>query len=56
MFVKYPLNCLNLVIGGDINVSLGISESWEPHAHVDPLADFFLNKIWMSCLIDADLI
>jgi len=38
-----PLLCGDsLVIGGDLNFSLGQSEVWGPHAHVDSLAGFFV--------------
>lgn len=46
----------NLVVGGDLNFSLGLSETWGPQAHVDPLADFFLNKIKDGRLIDINII
>jgi len=35
----------NLVIRGDLNFSLGISKTWGPSAHADPLSDFFSNII-----------
>lgn len=44
------------MVGGDLNVSLGLSESWGPNAQVDPLADFFLNKIWLARFINVDLL
>lgn len=50
------LNSSNIVVGGDLNVSLGLSESWGPMAQANPLADFFLNKLWMGKFIDVDLL
>ena len=55
-FSKPLLNFSNLVLGGDLNVSLGLSEFWGPNAQVDPLIDFFLNKIWLERFIDVDLL
>lgn len=31
----------NLIIGGDLNFSLGFSESWGLQAQADPLAGYF---------------
>lgn len=50
------MNNLNLVVGGDLNLSLGFSETWGPAAQVDPLAEIFLNKIRSGKLLDVNLI
>ena len=36
-FQKYFLNHQNLIIGGDLNFSLGVSESWGANARANPL-------------------
>ena len=33
----------NLVFGGDLNFSLGLSEIWGLHAQIDPLSNYFHN-------------
>jgi len=45
LFGNPLLNGDSLVIGGDLNFSLGQSEVWGPHAHPDTLADFFVQKL-----------
>ena len=55
-FQKSFLNHQNLIIGGDLNFSLGVSESWGANARADPLTDFFLSKITSSHLIDLSLL
>jgi len=44
----------SLVIGGDLNFSLGQSEVWGPHAHMDPLAGFFVQKFVEKGWLDID--
>lgn len=56
LFSKSLLNFSKLLVGGDLNVSLGLFEPWGPDAQLDPLADFFLNKIQMGRLIDLDIL
>jgi hypothetical protein len=34
-----------VVMGGDLNFTLGASEVWGPTAHLDPLAYFFLSQL-----------
>lgn len=46
----------NLVIGGDLNFSIGIAEAWGPLAKEDPLSDFFLNAFSSHNLIKANMI
>jgi hypothetical protein len=43
-----------LILGGDLNLSLGPSEVWGDSARPDPLADFFFHKFAESRLIDLD--
>lgn len=50
------LNNSKVVVGGDLSVSLGLFESLGLLAQVDPLADFFLNKLLMGRFIEVDLI
>lgn len=42
----------NIILGGDLNFSLGLSESWGHHAQVDPLLVFFENLLDLHNLID----
>ena len=42
----------HIILGGDLNFSLGISKSWGTHAIPDPLADFFSSKLEVVDLID----
>eukprot|EP00253_Pinus_taeda_P012218 PITA_12218 len=46
--MKSPL----MIMGGDLNFSLGRAEAWGPSAREDPLAEFFLNLISENNLID----
>lgn len=46
----------NLVIGVDLNFPLGLSETWGPSTHVNPLSNFFSKKISDKKLMDINLI
>lgn len=46
----------NLIIGGDLNFSMGTSEAWGPLAREDPLTDFFTNALLSHQLIDVNII
>ena len=35
------LKCNNLILGGDLNFSMGLSEIWGIRARLDPLSNFF---------------
>lgn len=43
-----------VIIGGDLNFSLGRSEVWGPTAHVDILSDYFIQKLGGRNLIDLE--
>jgi hypothetical protein len=43
-----------LILGGDLNLSLGPSEVWGDSARPDPLADFFCQKFVECRLTDLD--
>ena len=43
-----------MIIGGDLNFTLGEHEIWGPKARVDPLAPSFTNISMDSKLIDLD--
>ena len=43
-----------LVLGGDINFSLGLSEIWGVNARVDALTDFFTNLLEGMGLVDIN--
>ena len=38
------LNCTEIIFGGDLNFSLGLSEIWGVRARIDCLSDFFFKK------------
>lgn len=42
----------NLILGGDLNLSIGYLESWGDHAQIDPLSDLFENVLEDHSLID----
>jgi len=44
----------SVIIGGDLNFSLGHSEIWGPQARVDNLTDFFTQNLMNLNLIDID--
>ena len=44
----------NLIIGGDLNFTLGAHEIWGPKARTYPLAPFFINLLQNLKLIDLD--
>eukprot|EP00253_Pinus_taeda_P010845 PITA_10845 len=46
--MKSPL----MIMGGDLNFSIGRAEAWGPSAREDPLSDFFFNLITKNNLID----
>ena len=45
---------INLIIGGDLNFTLGAHEIWGPKARIDPLAPYFSNILMESKLVDLD--
>ena len=44
----------SVVLGGDFNFSLGHNEVWGPHAQVDSLAGFFVQKLMEKGLLDIE--
>eukprot|EP00253_Pinus_taeda_P026957 PITA_26957 len=42
----------NVILGGDLNFSLGFSESWGHQAQIDPLSDFFEHLLEIHHWID----
>jgi len=44
----------SLIIGGDLNFSLGQDEVWGPHAHVDSLAGYFVQMLAVKGWLDID--
>ena len=51
---SHLLRCENLVIGGNMNFTLGVHELWGPRARVDPLASFFSNLLQNIKMVDLD--
>lgn len=45
-----------LLIGGDLNFSLGAADIWGPSARIDPLTDFFTHLFHSHKLLDVNLI
>jgi hypothetical protein len=43
-----------IILGGDLNLSLGVSEVWGPRAKYDPLSDLFKHIIEEKGLSDLD--
>jgi len=44
-----------LILGGDLNFTLGHAEVWGPHAQVDPLSDVFTHHLADNNLLDIVL-
>ena len=44
----------SVVLGGDFNFSLGHNEVWGPHAQVDSLAGYFVQKLVEKGLLDIE--
>ena len=44
----------SIVMGDDLNFSLGHNEVWGPHAQVDSLAGFFVQKLMEKGLLDIE--
>jgi hypothetical protein len=44
----------SIIIGGDLNFSLGQSKFWCPHARADPLAGFFIQNFSECKLTDVE--
>ena len=44
-----------VIMGGDLNFSLGISESWGTHAILDPLVDFIITSLEQADLIHIQM-
>ena len=51
---KSQLGHSNLLVSGDLNFSLGLSEAWGLSSQVDPLTNFFLHKLASLGLEDVD--
>eukprot|EP00253_Pinus_taeda_P030670 PITA_30670 len=49
------LNEDNVIIGGDLNFSLGFRESWGSDAQIDPITDFMSNLLEQSNFIDIPM-
>jgi hypothetical protein len=53
LFSKDLLNSDLLILGGDLNFSLGEAESWGPTTHPDSQAEFFSHLMASNGLIDV---
>ena len=47
------LKCEKLILEGDLNFSLGLSEIWGIRARLDPLSDFFTKSLEDFGLVDV---
>jgi len=54
LFKKDCFKGNSVIIGGDLNFTLGQSEVWGPQARVDTLADFFIHNLMELNLIDIE--
>ena len=54
LFSKYFFCHDRVIVGGDLNFSLGTTEIWGPKAIPDPLSDFFKSHLIQRDLIDLD--
>eukprot|EP00253_Pinus_taeda_P030772 PITA_30772 len=52
LLAKSPMNSSLMVVGGDLNFSMGRAEAWGPSAREDPLSDFFHKALLDKNLID----
>ena len=46
------LKCDKLILGGDLNFSMGFSKIWGTKARLDPLFDFFIKSLETFGLVD----
>eukprot|EP00253_Pinus_taeda_P014598 PITA_14598 len=49
------LNEDHVIIGGDLNFSLGFRESWGANAQIDPISNFMINQLEQSKFIDVPM-
>lgn len=54
IFTKSFLKDQQVILGGDLNFSLGFSEVWGTHARADPLTSFFTQKMVECNLLDIE--
>ncbi len=52
LMAKSLMKSSMLIVGGDLNFSIGRAEAWGPSAREDPLSDFFLNLLLDNNLTD----
>jgi hypothetical protein len=43
-----------VVIGGDLNFTLGASKVWGPTTQLDPLSSYFIRKLEETSLLDIE--
>ena len=46
------LKCQKLILGGDLNFSMGLSEIWGTRERLDSLSDFFIKYLETFGLVD----
>jgi len=46
------LSQLGVIVGGDLNFSLGVTKFWSPHSILDPLTDYFSHYFDTLGLLD----
>jgi hypothetical protein len=43
-----------VIVGGDLNFSLGVAEVWGPRTCLDPLSDYFTHFLDLHGLLDLE--
>ena len=56
LFSKECLIVQNMILGRDLNFSLGLSKVWGPMGHDDSLSEHFTRKLEEVGLLDIELI
>ena len=54
LFQNPMANGDSVVLGGDLNFSMGLTEVWGSNAQADSLARFFVHKLMMQGLLDIE--
>lgn len=49
------MNSNNLILGGDLNFTIGHEESWGHHTQLDPLSDYMEHLLEQHHLIDIPM-
>lgn len=47
-------NLQYIILGGDLNFSMGRAEIWDQVSHIDPLLNYFIQKFEDKGLLDVE--